>query len=365
MKLGAKAENPLEQVALAVGIVPTPLLDTIIALLLARSVMVGVKLGVFEALAGEPLPAAEVAARCGTDPYATEKLLGALVGAGYLDVHGATSGQTFMLASAARRWLLKDGAKSLHDAILYQFVDATYIERIEDYVRTGQPLRIHEQMRDEQWELYQRGMRAGANLAAPELALRIPVPPGAREMLDIGGSHGHYAVALCRKHPGLRATILDLPEAVAHAAPILAQEGMGDRVVHRAGNALTDDLGEEAYDLVLIANLVHHFDDTTNRELVRRVARALRPGGVLVIGEVIRPSAPGHGGQIGALTDLYFAVTSESGTWSFKEMAAWQRAVGLVPRRPLRLITGPGAGLQIARKPDRPRTQLTAPSAHT
>ena len=126
---------------------------------------------------------------------------------------------------------------------------------------------------------------------------------------------------------------------------------MGDRVVHRAGNALTDDLGEEAYDLVLIANLVHHFDDATNRELVRRVARALRPGGVLVIGEVIRPSAPGRGGQIGALTDLYFAVTSESGTWSFKEMAAWQRAAGLVPRRPLRLITGPGAGLQIARKP--------------
>ncbi len=176
MKLGAKAENPLEQVALTVGIVPTPLLDTIVALLLARSVMVGVKLGIFEALSGEPLPAAEVAARCGTDLYATEKLLGALAGTGYLDVHSETSGQTFALASAARRWLLKESAKSLHDAILYQFVDATYIERIEDYVRTGRPLRIHEQMRDEQWELYQRGMRAGANLAAPELALRIPVP---------------------------------------------------------------------------------------------------------------------------------------------------------------------------------------------
>jgi predicted O-methyltransferase YrrM len=354
MKVGAKAENPLEQAALAAGIVPTPLLDTIVALLLARSVMVGVKLGVFEALAGEPLPAAEVAVRCGTDPYATEKLLGALSGAGYLDAGRETSGQTFMLAPLARRWLLEESARSLRDAILYQFVDATYIERIEDYVRTGQPLRIHEQMRAEQWELYQRGMRSGANLAAPELALRIPVPKGAREMLDIGGAHGYYSVALCRKHPTLRSTILDLPKAIAHAAPILAREGMGDRVVHRAGNALAEDLGEAVYDLVLIANLVHHFDDATNRELVRRVARALHPGGVLVIGEVIRSSAPGRGVQIGALTDLYFAVTSESGTWSFTEMAAWQRAAGLVPRRPLRLLTGPGAGLQIARKPDSP-----------
>ena len=116
-------------------------------------------------------------------------------------------------------------------------------------------------------------------------------------------------------------------------------------------------MGEETCDLVLIANLVHHFDDATNRGLVKRVARALRPGGILVIGEVIRPDAPGEGGQIGALTDLYFAITSEAGTWSFAQMAAWQREAGLIPRRPLRLLTGPGAGLQIARKP-RPRNPV-------
>jgi 2-polyprenyl-3-methyl-5-hydroxy-6-metoxy-1,4-benzoquinol methylase len=138
---------------------------------------------------------------------------------------------------------------------------------------------------------------------------------------------------------------------VAHAAPLLAREGMGERVRHRAGNALTDDLGTEAYDVVLIANLVHHFDDATNRDLVRRVARALRPGGVLVIGEVIRPRSPEVAGQIGALTDLYFAVTSEGGTYSFAEIAAWQRDAGLTPRRPKRLVTAPGGGLQIAAKP--------------
>jgi hypothetical protein len=113
---------------------------------------------------------------------------------------------------------------------------------------------------------------------------------------------------------------------------------------------------------VLIANLVHHFDAATNRALVGRVARALRPGGILVIGEVIRPDSPGASGQIGALTDLYFAVTSEAGTWSFAEMAAWQRAAGLVPRRPLRLLTAPGGGLQIARKPLATRAPRVPPS---
>lgn len=347
MKLGAKAENPLEQLALTAGLAPTPLLDTIIALLLARSIMVGVKLGVFEALAAHPATHEAVATMCATDPAATLKLLSALAGAGYLR---AKDGQ-FALAPVARRWLLKSSAHSLHDAILFQFVDAEHIAHTEDYVRTGRPLRIHETMTAEEWALYQRAMRSGANLAAPELVRRIPMPRNARDMLDIGGSHGYYAVALCRRHPGLRATLLDLPEAVANAAPLLANEQMGDRVKHQIGDATTADLGADVYDLILIANLVHHFDDATNRDLVRRAARALRPGGMLVIGEVIRPRAPGAGGQIGALTDLYFAVTSEAGTWSFAEMAAWQRAAGLLPRRPIRLLLSPGGGLQAARKP--------------
>jgi predicted O-methyltransferase YrrM len=118
-------------------------------------------------------------------------------------------------------------------------------------------------------------------------------------MLDIGGSHAYYSVAICRRHPGLRAVILDLPEAVKHAASILLREGMGDRVKHRAGNALTDDLGTQAWDLVFIANLVHHFDEKANRDLVRRIARTLRPGGILVIQDFIRLQQPGEGGQIG------------------------------------------------------------------
>jgi hypothetical protein len=55
-------------------------------------------------------------------------------------------------------------------------------------------------------------------------------------------------VSLCRKHPGLRSVILDLPEAVQHAETILAEEKMGERVTHRPGNALTDELGTEAID---------------------------------------------------------------------------------------------------------------------
>jgi predicted O-methyltransferase YrrM len=170
-------------------------------------------------------------------------------------------------------------------------------------------------------------------------------------MLDIGGSHGYFSVALCRRYPELRATVLELPQAIPHAAPLLAREGMGDRVVHRGGDALTDDLGVEAWDLVFMAALAHHFDAETNRELARRIARALRPGGIAAVWEPVRQDPAGRIRQVGGLMDLYFGLFSESGTWSADEISGWHRAAGLVPSRPKRMGMGPDLALFVARKP--------------
>jgi SAM-dependent methyltransferase len=132
----------------------------------------------------------------------------------------------------------------------------------------------------------------------------------------------------------------------ANAAPLLEMEGMGDRVVHRVGDASIDDFGVETFDLVYTSNLVHHLVDEENRDLTRRVARALRPGGHYVIVDSVRPRSAKEAGQIGTLGDLFFALTSRAATWSFEEMADWQRSAGLEPRRPIRLRTGPGVGIQ-------------------
>src|SRR2546421_9416585 len=51
MKLHAVPENLLERIALRAGVVPTHLGDTIVAMTLARTIMVATKLGIFEALA--------------------------------------------------------------------------------------------------------------------------------------------------------------------------------------------------------------------------------------------------------------------------------------------------------------------------
>ncbi len=347
MKFGPIPETLPERLALSLGLLPTPLAQTIPTLLMTRALMVSARFGLFQALAEGPLTADEVAGRCRTHPRATRILLDTLVSLEYVRL----SEKRYELTGPARKWLLPDSPQSLHDSLLYRYLEWDWIARMDNLLESGEILDMHSEMTPEQWALYQGGMASVARLGTPEMARRLPVPGGARDMLDIGGSHGLFSVALCRKHPGLRSTILDLPAAIEHAAPILAREGMGDRVVHRPGNALTEELGTGSLDVVLLASLAHHFDDTQNRDLARRVARALRPGGIFAIHEIIRRESPEEGGQIGALFDLYFNLTSASGTWSFEEMAGWQRDAGLRPYRPIRLRMTPGFGVQVAVKP--------------
>jgi SAM-dependent methyltransferase len=339
------AENPLERAVLATGLVPVAMLESY-SPAYARTITTATRLGMFEALSGGARSAKVVAETCQTDPRATEKLLNLLVTMKYVGYRGGT----YTLARSTRRWLLADAPGSIRDLILMKELEWRWIDHLESFVRDGQPLDVHRTMSTDDWGAYQRGMRAQANLLGSLLARRVPVPAGASKMLDIGGSHGYFSVVLCRRHPGLEATVLDLPQAVEHAAPLLQREGMGDRVVLRSGDALTDDLGDAAFDLILVFSLVHHFDDATNRLLALKAARALRPGGYLVIGDALRPRAPGRGGQQGAFFDLYFALTSESGLWSFDEMRSWQVEAGLAPLKSISLVPGGGFGLQVAER---------------
>jgi 2-polyprenyl-3-methyl-5-hydroxy-6-metoxy-1,4-benzoquinol methylase len=341
MRFGMIGDGPLEKFLVGSRLFPAPMLEGY-AMVSTRALLAATRLGMFDALADAPVTAAQVAERCGTDAGATEKLLNLLVGMRHVAI--ARDGR-YRLTSRSRRWLT--GAGSVRDSILMKELEWRWIEGLDEFVRTGRQHDVHDAMSHEEWALYQRGMRSNAGVIAPLIAGRIPVPEGAGDLLDIGGSHGYFSVALCRRHPALRATVLDLPSAVEHAAPLLAAEGMGHRITLRAGDALTDDLGAEAYDVILMASLVHHFDDATNRDLVRRAAAALRPGGVLAIFEAVRLE-PRRNDQVGAFFDLYFAMTSRAGLWTYEEMAGWQRAAGLEPRAPIRLPMSRGNGLQVA-----------------
>jgi SAM-dependent methyltransferase len=287
-----------------------------------------------------------IAKKLSYDTTAVAKLLNVLVSSKYLR-HNAGA---YSLAPVSRKWLLESSKSSLRDNILYRPLEWEAFDRMEGFIRTGEFYDVHSNMPAEYWPIYQRGMRSLARMSAAEVALRTPIAPAAKDMLDVGGSHGLYSVQFCLRYPNLNAVVLDLPAAIQSAKPLLAEAGMNGRVVHRAGDALTEDLGQEAWDLVFMSQIVHHFDAPGNQSLFKKVAQALRPGGVLAIVEMLRPEVPSSTNQTSAVLDLLFAATSRSGTWSKQELESWQIGAGLAPNKLIRIRTAPGVVIHSAKK---------------
>lgn len=176
------------------------------------------------------------------------------------------------------------------------------------------------------------------------------MPGRPTEMLDIGGSHGLYSVELCKKHPTLRATILDLPQAVEKARPIVERSDLGERIGYRKGDALMDGFGENRYDLVLMSNLAHHFSAEENATVSKRAAKALKTGGYFVIQDWLRPQPSSRMDIVAIAVDMYFNLTSTAGTWTLDELKGFQDEAGLAHHRVNRFVEIPSFVQVCARK---------------
>jgi cyclopropane fatty-acyl-phospholipid synthase-like methyltransferase len=153
-------------------------------------------------------------------------------------------------------------------------------------------------------------------------------------MLDLGGGHGLYAAALCRRHPGLTATVLDLPGSVAVGREIVSGLALGDRVRFVEGDVRTADLGG-GHDLICCFNLVHHLAEPEVLDLFTRARAALAPGGVFAVLDAFPdPEA------LATSTDLlamFVYVSSGARLHSPAALTRWLRSAGFNDRAEKRL----------------------------
>src|SRR5262245_60702393 len=103
MNFGVIPETSLERLALRLGLVPVPIVDMLFGSIKARTIMVGVSLGLFEALRDKPRGAMDLADSLRVDSNALECLLRALTHARYL----VKRGDVYSLSRLARRTLLR------------------------------------------------------------------------------------------------------------------------------------------------------------------------------------------------------------------------------------------------------------------
>lgn len=347
MQLTISPENPLEWLALRANLAPIPLLHAQIMPVLAKAVLEAADKGVFQAAKEGPVTLDDMVTALGLNRKALGELMGLLTAMGYFTYRK----ERFALTRMARRFTLKDDPLSVHGMMVFNNrVMWDWMSQLGTYLETGRGVHYHDTLSREQWRYYQEAMVAASSTEAREFGRRAPVPKSAKAMLDIGGSHGQHSVALCHKFSALTSVILDLPPAIEQAAPLLARQGMGERVRHQPGNALTDDFGDRQYDIVLLSSLAHHFTPEQNQLVTDKVARALRPGGVFIVNEFIRPEVGAKPELVGSSTDLFYGLTSTAGNYSIAEIQGWQRSAGLKSHKVVQYRTMPGRAMVVAKK---------------
>ncbi|MBC7325864.1 MAG: methyltransferase domain-containing protein, partial [Moorella sp. (in: Bacteria)] len=113
--------------------------------------------------------------------------------------------------------------------------------------------------------------------ATVELVAGHPGFRAAKKLLDLGGGHGLYAIALKKLRPELEATIFDLPHAEEVTQEYARQYGAA--VAFCAGDFYVDELPIDQ-DLILAFD-VFYGPPARTKEVLGRIYRALRPGGYL------------------------------------------------------------------------------------
>jgi tRNA (cmo5U34)-methyltransferase len=113
-----------------------------------------------------------------------------------------------------------------------------------------------------------------------EATARATEGVAARDILELGIGTGMTTKRVLAVHPGAQLVGIDESEAMLAEADVA-----GDLRVSR----LEDPLPEGPFDLVVSCLAVHHLDADGKRDLFRRIAEVLKPGGRFVLADVVVP----------------------------------------------------------------------------
>jgi 2-polyprenyl-3-methyl-5-hydroxy-6-metoxy-1,4-benzoquinol methylase len=98
------------------------------------------------------------------------------------------------------------------------------------------------------------------------------------KVLDLAAGHGIFGITIAEQDPNAEIFALDSAEVLAVAKQNADSAGVASRYHLLPGSAFDVEFGS-SYDIILLTNILHHFDVPAIERLLRKVHAALAPGG--------------------------------------------------------------------------------------
>ncbi|MFH0245553.1 class I SAM-dependent methyltransferase [Streptomyces sp. HK10] len=269
------------------------LFDGVKASMDVLTVYLGVRLGLYEALAdGEARTPGQVAERAAVHPRYAREWLEQQAAAGVLAVgrdHDDPRLRSFRLPAGHRDVLLDEE----HPAYLGsapQFLTgiADVLPKLLRCYRTGDGVpygaygtAVRQGIAGMNRPGYSSALASDWLPALPDVHARLAA--GERvDVLDLGCGSGWSAISLAQAFPNARITGVDLDEpSIADARSHAARQGVADRVAFHVGDAARS--GHGGFDLVCVFEALHDMADPVG--VLASVRESLREGGVLLVAD--------------------------------------------------------------------------------
>jgi SAM-dependent methyltransferase len=151
--------------------------------------------------------------------------------------------------------------------------------------------------------------------------------PRHRRLLDVGGGTGSWSIAAARRHPGLEATVFELPIVAEVAKKRIMQAGLADRIDVKVGDVLKDALPVD-HDAFLMANLIHYWSPQQNRALLKSVRAAAAPGARLLLADFWTNATHTEPMMAALMAGEFAAHVKDGDVYSVEEVGQWLPAAG-------------------------------------
>ncbi|MEU1328858.1 class I SAM-dependent methyltransferase [Streptomyces sp. NPDC005865] len=288
---------------------PAPLLALNFGFARARVLSAALELGVFTELARAPRTSAALAGALRCDGEAVRRLLDALTELGLVRGDDASGREVTELS---RAHLVEGGPGFLGDHFAEVLAQWDSWGGLTDLVRSG---RRGGDLGDPGARGLHRGMFGGVFALAARAATAVvealrPAPVG--RVLDLTAGGGEWGVALAVSDPTARVTAHDDLSLLAGARARVAELGLLDRFDFVPADFDRPPFPDGSFDTVVMAHAGRFAGPAAAGRLIQECARVLRPGGTLLIADVMRP-APGEPTLSRSMLDLSLLVNTTEG----------------------------------------------------
>lgn len=272
---------------------PVAVMEMVVDSWAAQAITAAAELGIADALANGPLSAEDLAAAVDADADAVRRLLRALIGRGIFRQRRDGRYDLTPLADPLRRdaevslvgWARWLGSPQ-HREHWSHLADAIRTGRSVIPELRGKPAFEYLASDAELGEIFNQAMTSASALSIGPVVAAYDFSPFAT-VVDVGGGHGRLLAAILAATPSTRGILFDQPQVVAGAPPVLAEQGVQDRVEIAQGSFFEAvPTGGDAY---VLKSVIHDWPDDDAVRILRNVRSALAVGGRVLLVEFVVP----------------------------------------------------------------------------